>query len=111
MAPFTAFTFLVAMVLGAMRAVPCRENSIKKFERFFMFALLLNVFVMVLIPVTSVALRFYMPTLGYSICSDLKDNPAMWFTDWIRNPDWCVKGKSREWVNEQAGSNNQQITP
>lgn len=111
MAPFMALTFLVALVLGAMRAIPCSDNSIKKFERFFIFALLLNVFVMLLIPVTSVAQRFYMPFIGYSICTDLKDNPAMWFTDWVRNPDWCVKGKSRDWVNEQASKTTQRIAP
>jgi hypothetical protein len=43
-----------------------------------------------------------MPKLGYTRCNILEDHPTIYFTDWVKNPDWCVRGKSREWVNEQA---------
>lgn len=26
----------------------------------------------------------------------------MYFTDWVKNSEWCVRGKSREWVKEQG---------
>lgn len=26
----------------------------------------------------------------------------MYFTDWVKTPEWCVRGKTREWVKEQA---------
>ncbi|MDA8444856.1 hypothetical protein [Paracidovorax valerianellae] len=99
--PFTAFTCLMVIAMGAMRAIPTSDSGIKKFERFLTYTVLLNTLVLVLIPVTSVAQRFYMPSVGYSMCSELQGNPTMWFTDWVRDPAWCVKGKSLEWVNEQ----------
>jgi hypothetical protein len=43
-----------------------------------------------------------MPNLGYSLCNILKGHPNIHFTDWVKNPDWCVRGKSREWIKEQA---------
>ena len=46
--------------------------------------------------------QHYMPKLGYLECGLLHGNPTLWFTDWIKNPAWCVKGKDREWVFEQA---------
>lgn len=46
--------------------------------------------------------QHYMPKLGYSECGLLHGNPTLWFTDWIKNPAWCVKGKDRDWVFEQA---------
>ncbi len=48
-------------------------------------------------------LQYYaMPKLGYTRCNILEDHPTIYFTDWVKNPDWCVRGKSREWVNEQS---------
>ncbi|SDC78375.1 hypothetical protein SAMN05192589_103216 [Paracidovorax valerianellae] len=91
----------MVIAMGAMRAIPTSDSGIKKFERFLTYTVLLNTLVLVLIPVTSVAQRFYMPSVGYSMCSELQGNPTMWFTDWVRDPAWCVKGKSLEWVNEQ----------
>lgn len=102
LAPFIALICAVALILGTMRAVPCSDESIKPIERFFTIVVLSSGVALLLIPVTSLVLRFYMPNLGYSICSDLKDNPTMWFTDWVRDPAWCVRGQSLEWVNEQA---------
>jgi hypothetical protein len=40
--------------------------------------------------------------MGYERCNILQGHPSMYFTDWVSNPAWCVRGKSREWVNEQA---------
>jgi len=85
-----------------MRAIPCDERISKKFEYALAITVVISLVVVVLIPVTSVAQRSYMPSLGYSLCSELQGNPTMWFTDWVRDPAWCVKGKSLEWVNKQA---------
>lgn len=85
-----------------MRAIPCSDKSIQPMERFFTIIVLASGVALLLIPVTSLIVRFYMPSLGYSLCSDLKDNPTMWFTDWVRDPAWCVRGKSLDWVNQQG---------
>lgn len=45
---------------------------------------------------------YAMPKLGYTRCNILENHPTIYFTDWVNNPDWCVRGKSREWVKEQA---------
>ncbi|GKT25537.1 hypothetical protein [Acidovorax sp. SUPP3334] len=87
-----------------MRAIPASDKVIYPFERVFTISVLLGGIAMVLIPVTSVAQRFYMPSVGYTVCSELQGHPTMWFTDWVRDPALCVKGKSLEWVTEQAGS-------
>ncbi len=57
---------------------------------------------MLLIPVTAVLVRSQMPRIGYTQCHVLQGQPTLWFTDWIRDPALCVKGKSLDWVNEQA---------
>lgn len=45
---------------------------------------------------------YAMPKLGYTRCNILENHPTIYFTDWVKNPAWCVRGKSREWVKEQA---------
>ncbi|WOI45855.1 hypothetical protein [Acidovorax sp. BLS4] len=104
LAPFVVVFCLLSIVVGGMRAVPCREDLVKRFERAFNIAAFAGIAAMVLIPLTSVAQRFYMPSIGYEMCSELQGHPTMWFTDWVRDPAWCVKGKSLEWVNEQAST-------
>lgn len=48
-------------------------------------------------------LQYYaMPRLGYTRCNILEGHPNIYFTDWVKTPEWCVRGKSREWVKEQA---------
>ncbi|WOI46024.1 hypothetical protein [Acidovorax sp. BLS4] len=101
-APFCAAFSLLGIIVGCLRAVPVSDHAIKPFERAFQAAVLGGVVAMFLIPATSVIQRFYMPGIGYSMCSELEGHPTMWFTDWVRDPAWCAKGKSLEWVNEQA---------
>lgn len=102
LAPFVAVVCLMAIVLGAMRVAKCRAAAIAKFERAFTIAVLASGLVMLLIPVTSFIQRVYMPSLGYTACYELQGNPTLWFTDWVKDPALCVKGKSLDWVNEQA---------
>ncbi len=102
LAPFVAVVCIMAIVLGAMRVALCREAAIAKFERAFTIAVLASGLVMLLIPVTSIAQHYYMPSIGYTPCHTLQGQPTRWFTDWVRDPAFCVKGKSPDWVNEQV---------
>jgi hypothetical protein len=43
-----------------------------------------------------------LPKYGYHYCNLLSGNPTVWFNDWVKNPEWCVRGKTHEWVREQA---------
>jgi hypothetical protein len=43
-----------------------------------------------------------LPRYGYHYCNLLSGNPTVWFNDWVKNPEWCVRGKTHEWVREQA---------
>jgi len=110
LAPFIAVTCLIGMVVACMRAIPCSDRAIKRAERAANIAVIASGVALLLVPVTAVSVRYYMPSLGYTICSDLEDNPTIWFTDWVRDPAWCVRGKSLKWVTEQADS-TRRITP
>ncbi|GKT21840.1 hypothetical protein [Acidovorax sp. SUPP3334] len=103
-APFIGICCVLGIVVASMRAVPFSDARIKPFERAFIASIVAGGLSMLLIPVTAAVVRFNMPSLGYSICSDLQGHPTLWFTDWVRDPAWCVKGKSLDWVNEQAST-------
>jgi len=103
-APFLATMLILGIVVGCMRTIPLRERIVKPFEYAMLLASLLGVAVMCLIPVAAVALHFFMPSLGYYPCNILRGSPNKWSNDWVRDPVWCVKGKTVEWVNEQARS-------
>ncbi|WCM93365.1 hypothetical protein M5C99_01105 [Acidovorax sp. NCPPB 2350] len=102
--PFIAAFCILGIVVASMRAIPCSSRAIQPFERAFIITVLAGGVAMLLIPVTALISRHYMPSLGYSTCHALQGNPTLWFTDWVRDPAWCVQGKSLEWVNEQARS-------
>ncbi|SFD38643.1 hypothetical protein [Paracidovorax konjaci] len=104
LAPFVGIACLLVVALGLLRAVPCSERSIRRCERMLVAAVLASVVAMALIPVTSMATSHYLTRWGYSACYALQGNPTLWFTDWVRDPAWCVKGKTVDWVNEQARS-------
>lgn len=92
----------LAIVVMVMRAIPCRASLIKKFELAANLAVAASAIALLLVPVVSIAQRYYMPSIGYTPCYVLQGQPTLWFTDWIRDPALCVKGKSLDWVNEQA---------
>lgn len=101
--PFIAPLALMMLVVVPMKAVPIFETFTKKTEKPFNLLILINGIVLVLVLTTSTVLQnHYMPQLGYSRCDLLQGNPALWFSDWVKNPDWCVQGKTREWIDEQA---------
>ncbi|WP_053844362.1 hypothetical protein [Paracidovorax avenae] len=101
-APFVAAFCLLGVVVASMRVIPCSDRIIKPFERAFIATVLAGVVAMLLIPVTAALARSQMPSIGYTQCHVLQGQPTLWFTDWVRDPAWCVRGKSLDWVNEQA---------
>ncbi|WP_026433854.1 hypothetical protein [Paracidovorax oryzae] len=92
----------LAIVVMVMRAIPCRASLIKQFELAANLAVAASAIALLLVPVVAIAQRYYMPSIGYTQCHVLQGQPTLWFTDWVRDPAWCVKGKSPEWLNEQA---------
>ncbi len=101
-APFVTAFCLLGVVVASMRAIPCSDRIIKPFERAFIATVLAGVVAMLLIPVTAALARSQMPSIGYTQCHVLQGQPTLWFTDWVRDPAWCVRGKSLDWANEQA---------
>lgn len=59
-------------------------------------------FLFIAIPAGKYYESYYLEGIGYSRCSELRGHPSMWFNDWVKNPEWCVRGKDRTWVLEQA---------
>lgn len=94
----------IALIVGLVsKAMPCRENIVRILERVFNISIYIGVFIALTCLIIFAPLQYYaMPKLGYVRCNILKDHPSIYFTDWVRNPSWCVRGKSREWVMEQA---------
>ena len=54
------------------------------------------------IVIQPVATRIIMPMHGYSICHGLKGGLSRYSSDWVRDPAWCVRNQSMEWVTETA---------
>jgi len=103
-APFGAGMLMLLLIVGGMRAIPLSERIVKPVEH-AMIIVMLGAFVgMWLVPITGIAQHFFMPSLGYYPCNILRGSPNKWSNDWVRDPVWCVKGKTVEWVNEQARS-------
>lgn len=102
LAPFLVVLCILGIVVGIMRAIPLSDGPIRRAERAFNITVAASAIAFLLVPVTSIAQRFYMPSIGYTQCHALQGQPTLWFTDWVRDPAWCVKGKSLDWVNEQA---------
>lgn len=103
LAPVFGLLCTVIVVLSLLRAIPYNGIWSKRLEWFMNGIVLSAGGVMVVIVFSSTLVQnHYMPQLGYSRCDLLEGNPSLWFSDWVKNPDWCVQGKTREWVNEQA---------
>jgi hypothetical protein len=95
----------VTVVALVMKALPVALRLQKKMERLINVMVFISGGVMVLIALSSTLLQsHYMPKLGYSRCTLLRDNPTIWFSDWVRDPAWCQRGKTLEWVDAQARS-------
>lgn len=103
--PFVGVFAALAVVIAILRAIPYNGKPLQILEKAFNLTVLASFIVLALVVTTGTLLQdHYLPKLGYSRCELLQGNPTLWFTDWVRNPDWCVMGKTLEWVDEQAQS-------
>ncbi|WP_152643543.1 hypothetical protein [Paracidovorax citrulli] len=93
---------LIMMPLSILKAIPVRwgVGFLVRFLNFGIFAA--AAFMVFGMPLLTLAQYSYMPKLGYSKCNGLRGHPTMWFNDWIKNPEWCVPGKDRAWILDQA---------
>lgn len=115
---FSVLTVLLAVIVALLtvtltaKAIPCNERLTGVLMQSLNVLTFVSFGAMVALMFISAPLqRHYLPKLGYSSCNALKGSPSIWFTDWVRDPQWCVKGKSLDWVNEQADATNQRSTP
>ena len=93
--------FMIA--LAVLRAIPCQRSLVWTVEITFVWFLIVGYFTTLVLTVAiSLLQNSYMVEWGYSSCKVLAGNNNRWSSVWVKNPDWCVKGKTREWVNEQA---------
>jgi hypothetical protein len=96
--------FVILSIMLVLRAVPAYEGVsafLGRVVNIMVLWIMIPLFFFVLL-IARPLQQHYMPKLGYSQCSLLSGNRALYFTDWVKNPAWCVKGKDREWVFEQA---------
>ena len=101
-APITILFMVLVLVFGVFKAIPS-PIAASRSQYFMLRVLALNVVLMVVVLLFARPFQdSQMPKLGYTSCDLLQGNPTVWFQDWVRNPEWCVSGKSREWVAEQA---------
>ncbi len=99
-APIISISGITIMI---QKAIPCKVGITKIPERFLATSIFAGIFLMLFCLFIITPLQHYaMPKLGYTRCNILKGHPNIYYSDWVKNPDWCVRGKSREWVKEQA---------
>lgn len=94
------------IVLLTLQAIPCERAWTWAVELAFLWFLIGSLFLMLPLVLAVGLLPYrYMPELGYTECyisPSGKTRGRRGPSFWVKNPDWCVKGKTREWVNEQA---------
>ncbi len=100
--PLVAVFLLCALGVGVFRAIPI-ERIAKRVEKVTLYVGYAMVFMIVFSLFFGGAIySHFLEKRGYTECNILQGHPNRWFSDWVRDPAWCVKGKSREWVAEQA---------
>ncbi|WP_208912450.1 hypothetical protein [Paracidovorax avenae] len=93
----------LALFALTMKAMSLGERIIANITRLIDALVVMNFAILLLLACTSTLLQnHYLPRLGYAKCQELKGQPSPWFSDWVRDPAWCVKGKGLEWIKEQA---------
>ena len=94
---------IVTVVMVVLKAIPVSDALFKKVV-WLITALWCSALPLLLLSMLlgHPAQQFYFPKHGYTQCDLLHGNPTIWFTDWVKNPAWCVRGKDRSWVFEQA---------
>jgi hypothetical protein len=101
--PLITVAMIVTVIMVFLKAVPASAAIFKKAVLFTTVLWVTSVATLFFSFVLARPIQqYYFPKNGYSECDQLHGNPTIWFTDWVKNPAWCVKGKDREWVLEQA---------
>jgi nitric oxide reductase large subunit len=101
--PYVFVFAIFALASAILRAIPASPATLNQLGRCANFLMLAGLPLLLFVVLLARPLQeHYMPKLGYFECGLLHGNPTLWFTDWIKNPAWCVKGKDRDWVFEQA---------
>jgi len=100
--PFSILLMTV-IVTGVFRAIPWPVAYVRA-ERVLLWVTLASMavgaFAVIGVPPLS---SYYMSTHGYHRCELFADAATRrWFTDWVKDPKWCVPGKGPDWVKEQA---------
>lgn len=94
---------IITLVMLAVKAVNPDHATIRWLNEAFNIIMFAGIFALLIgMPVATFLQYRYMPLLGYSPCNILQGNPNKWSNDWVRNPQWCVRGKDRAWVKEQS---------
>ncbi|MDA8522858.1 hypothetical protein [Acidovorax sp. NCPPB 4044] len=94
---------LIMIPLSVLKAIPVRWSGVGMLVRLLNINIFIAAAFLILgVPLLTFAQYQYMPRLGYSKCNELRGHPTLWFNDWVKNPEWCVRGKDRAWVLEQA---------
>lgn len=96
---------LILLVSLVLKAIPAGSRFQPALVRSLLGLLIAGaVLLLGVLPAARFAQPRYMTGVGYSPCDSLQGNPTIWFQDWVRDSAWCVKGKTKEWVREQAAS-------
>lgn len=113
-APVAIYVVMISAIMAiglVLKSIPCSYILMKIIDRGFCMVTVFGVALVAGCILVLTPLQYYaMPKLGYTRCNILQDHPSIYFTDWVKKPDWCVRGKSREWVREQARIVSQQAS-
>jgi hypothetical protein len=110
--PLLVIASVVSIVMAVLKAIPVQVAVFKKAVRWTVISWIGTTVVLLLsVLLARPVQQSSFPKNGYTECDQLHGNPTIWFTDWVKNPAWCVKGKRREWVFEQARIADQRDAP
>lgn len=99
----TPFVFITLAIVLSLKSIPCNDSILQKSDQALSIIFTLGISTALISLIFITPLQYYaMPKLGYTRCNILEGHPTIYFTDWVKNPEWCVRGKSREWVKDQA---------
>ncbi|MDA8523532.1 hypothetical protein [Acidovorax sp. NCPPB 4044] len=100
--PIIILLSLITVAGLIAKALPANDYVIRVTVRLLEIIILLGAVVLMSLPAVSYLQHRLMPRWGYFECHELEGQPSLWFTDWVRNKDWCAKGKDQKWIIEQA---------
>jgi hypothetical protein len=101
--PLIAAISVMGAVIGLLRSLPVERACVPALQRAVHLMVLATFGTMLVIAAGSTVVQNHlMPRYGYTRCDVLQGSPSLWSSDWVRNPAWCQRGKTLEWVDTQA---------